>query len=354
MKYRKNQGVGLFDKENTLQKLLENGNPLPKLKEIIDFEQFRDILEPVFDNTRRKSNAGRKPFDPVFMFKVLFLQRLYGMSDPQIEYHIKDRTSFRDFLDIQSVDDVPDEKTVWKYKDALAQSGTYDELFKRFNSYLDSIGLIVNEGKIIDASFVIAPRQRNTREENKKIKEGKGKELFNDNPHKKCHKDIDARWVKKRGERFYGYKDNVDICNKTKLIRNYTVCAANRHDSKETERVLTEPPKEAHGEPAWLDAGYAGMEDVVRAKHMTPIICEKGTRGHPLTEEQKERNRQKSKVRSRVEHVFGFMEQTMGGLVFRGVGMVRAKANIALTNLVYNMCRLVQIKKYQPNLITMQ
>ena len=357
MRYRKNQGVGLFDKEDTLQELLKNGNPLPKLKEIIDFEQFRSVLEPVFENTGKKSNAGRKPFDPVFMFKLLFLQRLYGMSDPQIEYHIKDRTSFRDFLDIQSVDDVPDEKTVWKYKDALAQNGTYDELFKRFNRYLDSIGLIVKEGKIIDASFVIAPRQRNTREENKKIKEGKGEELFNDNPHKKCHnvaqsesngnlfllpsqsnviedKDIDARWVKKRGERFYGYKDNVEICNKTKLIRNYTVCAANRHDSKETERVLTEPPKEAHGEPAWLDAGYAGMEDVVRAKHMTPIICEKGKRGHPLTEEQKERNRQKSKVRSRVEHVFGFMEQTMGGLMFRGVGMVRAKANIALTNLV--------------------
>ena len=276
------------------------------------------------------------------------------MSDAQIEYHIKDRTSFRDFLGIQSVDDVPDGKTVWKYKDALAQSGTSDLLFKRFNEYLDSIGLIVNEGKIIDASFVIAPRQRNTREENRKIKEGKGDELWNGNPHKKCHKDIDARWVKKRGERFYGYKDNVEICNKTKLIRNYTVCAANRHDSKETERVLTEPPKGAHGEPVWLDAGYAGMENIVRAKHMTPIICEKGRRGHPLTEEQKERNRQKSKVRSRVEHVFGFMEQTMGGLIFRGVGLIRAKANIALTNLVYNMCRLVQIKKYQPDLITAQ
>ena len=96
------------------------------------------------------------------------------------------------------------------------------------------------------------------------------------------------------------------------------------------------------------------MKDVVRAKHMTPIICEKGRRGHPLTDEQKESHRQKSKVRSRVEHVFGFMEQTMGGLIFRGVGMIRAKANIAMTNLVYNMCRLVQIKKYQPNLIAIQ
>ena len=198
-----------------------------------------------------------------------------------------------------------------------------------------------------------------------------------DNPHKKSHKDIDARWVKKRGERFYVYKDNVEICNKIKLIRNYTVCAASRHDSKETEHVLTEPSKDTHGESAWLDAGYTGMEDVVRAKHLTPIICEKGLRGHPLTVEQKERNRQKSKVHSRVEYVFGFIEQTMGGLIFRGVGLIRAKANIAkverraslldmprcsnvtigniaLTNLVYNMCRLVQIKKYHPYLITVQ
>ena len=69
-------------------------------------------------------------------------------------------------------------------------------------------------------------------------------------------------------------------------------------------------------------------------------------RGYPLTEEQKQGNRTKSKVRCRVEHVFGFMEQTMGGLVFRGIGLVRAAANVALTNLVYNMCRFTQIVRY--------
>ena len=232
------------------------------------------------------------------MFKVLFLQRLYGLSDPQIEYQIKDRTSFRDFLGIRSVDDVPDQNTVWKYKEALSQDGTFDRLVKRFDEYLDSLGLIVNEGKIVDASFVIAPRQRNTREENKAIKEDRGGELWQPEKgdtdkglkhkaNKRRHKDIDARWVEKGGEKYYGYKDNVEICNKTKLIRNYTVCAASRHDSKETEHVLTEPPEEAYGEPAWFDAGYVGMERIVIAKHMTPIICEKGTKGHPLTEEQK-------------------------------------------------------------------
>ena len=178
MKYRNNQQVAIFDRENTLHDLLEKVNPLPYLKEAIDFEQFRDLLEPVFEKQDRKSNAGRKPLDPVFVFRVLFLQRLYGLSDPQIEYQIKDRTSFRDFLDIVCMEDVPDEKTVWKYRDALAKDGTFDLLFKRFNEYLATLGLILNEGKIIDASFVVAPRQRNTHEENEKIKEGKGDELW--------------------------------------------------------------------------------------------------------------------------------------------------------------------------------
>ena len=95
-----------------------------------------------------------KPIDPVFMLKVLFLQRLYNISDNQVEYQIKDRMSFREFLDIQSVDDVPDEKTVWKYKNIMANAGISIKLFEKFNEQLASMGLIVNEGKIVDASFV--------------------------------------------------------------------------------------------------------------------------------------------------------------------------------------------------------
>ena len=103
---------------------------------------------------------------------------------------------------------------------------------------------------------------------------------------------------------------------------------------------------------AWEDAGYVGTEDELRANGIVPIVCEKGYRGHPLTEKQKENNRKKSSTRSRVEHVFGFMEQTMHGLIFRGVGIVRAKANIAMTNLVYNMCRLGQVVRLHKDWIT--
>ena len=128
----------------------------------------------MFAKENRKSNAGRKPFDPVLMMRVFFLQRIYGPSDKQVECQVKDRMSFREFLGIGNMDDIPDENTVWKYKDMLAKTGTWDRLFAKFIEDLDTLGLIVTEGKIIDASFVIAPRQRTGREEDKRTKENKG------------------------------------------------------------------------------------------------------------------------------------------------------------------------------------
>ena len=97
-----------------------------------------------------------------------------------------------------------------------------------------------------------------------------------------------------------------------------------------------------------------GTEEGLRECGIVPIVFEKGYQGHPLTENQKANNRMKSSTRSRVEHVFGFMEQSVVGLVFRGVGMARAKANIAMTNLAYNMCRLAQIKKYHADWIVVK
>ena len=143
---------------------------------------------------------------------------------------------------------------------------------------------------------------------------------------------MDARWTKKRGETEYGYKDHVVVCQKTKFVRDYEVTAANVHDSKV-------------GELAWEDAGYVGTEDELRANGIVPIVCEKGYRGRPLTEKQKENNRKKSSTRSRVEHVFGFVEGSMNRLTTRTIGFVRAKSAIFLKNMIYNFFRLEQITR---------
>lgn len=349
-KYAGNKAVGLFEQDETIQKLQTMGNPLEALSQVVDFEVYRDILEKALltPEEEKKSNAGRKPLDPVFVCKVLFLQRFYGLSDEQLEYQIADRTSFRKFLGIQNVDDVPDAKTIWRYRDVMSDKGTFDEIFALFHQELQSKGLIFNEGKIIDASFVVAPRQRNTREENKKIKKGQGDTLWNDNPHKKCHKDIDARWTKKGGERFYGYKGHIKADAKGKQVDDYSTTPANVHDSKGLKPLLDKKDK---GQDMLLDSGYVGTEVLIRKVGMNPKICARAYRNHPLTDAQKAYNKEISKMRCRIEHIFGFAEGTMKGLVVRSIGLVCAKANVALTCWVYNICRYIQIKKNNPEWI---
>lgn len=347
--YRKPKGENLFEDELTIAALSAMGNPLEQLTALIDFEMFRPELEDILVKKDCKSAAGRPQFDVVLMFKVIFLQRYYGLGDKQIQYQIIDRTSFRQFLGIHTVDEIPDEKTVWHVKNLLSKAGTFDVLFDRFREYLDRKGLSFNEGKIIDASFVEAPKQRNTRDENGQIKSGNGEDLWKDKPHKKCHKDTDARWTKKYDETHYGYKEHVKADKKTKLIEKYVTTDASIHDSNVIRPLIDEKDK---GQPLYLDAGYASKDDVVRACGMIPVICKKGRRNRPLTDEQRQSNRQKSRTRCRVEHIFGFIEKAMSGSFVRSIGMIRAKAAIALTCLVYNIFRYVQINRYQPQLIT--
>ena len=215
-KYKTTGNRGLFDEQDTYQKLSAIGNPLEMISKVVDFEMFREILEAKLLNQNKKNNAGAKPFDVVMMFKIMILQRYYGLGDTQIEYQIHNRLSFKKFLELESGDKVPDEKTVWAFREKLTNGGLVEDIFSQFTKHLESKGLIMNEGKMVDASFTVAPRQRNTREENKKIKEGNGDELWNDKPNKKKHKDIDARWTKKNGETFFGYKNHAKVDTKSK------------------------------------------------------------------------------------------------------------------------------------------
>jgi transposase, IS5 family len=340
--YKSQGNKGLFDKEFTTERLSEIGNPLEAISKVVDFEIFRTSLEEKLLNTNKKSNAGAKPYDIVMMFKIMILQRYYGLGDKQVEYQILDRTSFKNFLGIDTGDKVPDEKTVWAFRENLTKTGLVEVIFIQFVSYLESKGLIFNEGQLIDASFTVAPRQRNTREENKKIKNGEGSDLWNDKPHKKRHKDIDARWTKKNNETFFGYKNHAKVDTKSKFINTFAVTDASVHDSQALDALLNENDE---GQDLHADSAYTGedQENTIAKYKMKNNVNEKGYRNKPLTEEQNISNRQKSKKRARVEHVFGFMEQSMNGLLIRSVGIVRASGIIGLINLTYNLFRYEQV-----------
>ena len=341
-KYKSTGRKGLFDEQETIQKLESIGNPLDMIGNVIDFEMFRYSLESKLLNSNKKNNAGAKPYDVVMMFKIMILQRYYGLGDTQIEYQVLDRLSFKKFLGLESGDKVPDEKTVWAFRENLTNSGLVGEIFEQFTQFLSTKGLIMNEGKMVDASFTIAPRQRNTREENQMIKEGRGKELWNDKPNKKKHKDVDARWTKKNNETFFGYKNHAKVDTKSKFIDSYEVTDASVHDSQPLDKLLSEKDKE---QDFHADSAYTGEEQerVIAKYKMNNKVHEKGYRNKPLTDEQKASNHEKSKTRARVEHVFGFMEQSMKGLIVNSVGIIRANGIIGLINLTYNLLRYEQV-----------
>jgi IS5 family transposase len=331
--YKKQGNEGLFGKHYRLKKLSSQGDPLEKLNRVIDWSVFEPTLAKT-GNTDKKSNAGAKPYHPVFMFKILILQRYYNLSDGQTEYQILDRLS----LD----DKVPDEKTIWDFRERLTGAGLEQELFDVFTRLLEKHELIAHQGQLMDARFVEVPRQRNTRKENKTIKAGKAPTGWDDQPNKKRQKDTDARWGKKNKETYYGYKDHVKVDNKYKLIQSYSVTDAAVHDSQVLEDLLDKSDKK---QTLHADSAYTGTEQqqTIAEHRMINKVHQKGSRGHPLTEGQKQLNRHKSRTRARVEHVFGFMTGSMNQLYARCIGAKRVEGVIGLINLTYNLFRVEQL-----------
>lgn len=233
--------LGSLDFDSRLHRIDKAGDQLTKINETIDWELFRPTLEQA-RMKEKKSNAGAKGFDVVLLFKILVLQSLYNLSDESMEFQIIDRYSFPRFLGFYAASKVPDATTIWRFREDLAKAGTIETLFSQFDQFLHDHGFRAQKGQIIDASIVRVPVQRNSREENKQIKDG-------------------------------------------------------------------EQPQR------------------------------KGSRNRKLTEWEKQGNWTRSKVRSRVELIFGVQTQRAGNLILRGVGIVRAKVKIGLRNLAYNLDR---------------
>ena len=329
------KNAGLFDEQFKLERISELGDPLEKLNVAIDWEVFRYVLDKHLIK-EAKGPGGRPPYDYIMMFKILILQEYFGLSDEQIEFQITDRFSFMRFLGLRCYSKVPDSNTVWTFREHLKQGDMVKELFDRFSKELNKRGLIVNKGKVVDASIVEVPIQRNSREENTQLKEDTIPADWEDK--KKAHKDTDARWTKKNQKDYYGYKNHVKVDSKKKFIDDYCVTGANIHDSIAGKDLLTSQDK---GQPLYGDSAYTGeaFEKAVRKAGMKNRIHEKSYRNNPLTQKQIDNNTKKSRVRVRVEHIFGFQHQSTGGVFIRTIGKVRAKVKIGLMNLCYNLFR---------------
>lgn len=338
--YRKqDKGGNLFSAIEHQQAVAKREIGILKLREIIDWESFRPLLEDVCGYAGRDwSKGGQPPFDPVFMLKVLILQKYHGLSDDATEEQIGDRLSFLNFLGLQLGDDIPDAKTIWDFKQRIEENRREGSrrLFEAFNATLEAKKLIAREGSIVDASFTETPRQRNTRAQNKKIKQGGRPEEFDANPSVGRQKDTDARWTKKNNETYFGYKNHAKMDLKNKLIIKSKTTPAQVHDSQVFKELLDKEDMAVLADSAYYSEEHE--DHVLKQIDAQEMLMRKANKNKPLTEQEIQTNHTISRMRVRVEHVFGRMAQ-MGADLCRSIGLQRATSHNHLCNLTYNMDR---------------
>ncbi|MGN1209432.1 MAG: IS5 family transposase [Duodenibacillus sp.] len=322
-----------------------------------NLEVFRPILLKAIEKDRlsRKgkndanlSSRGRRAMDPVLMLRCLCLQRYYNQSDEQFAETLVTNLLVQDCLSISSPKDLPKAKTLWKYREIFVKHGIFQSMLnsqiKEQTAEIESaVPGLTKRNVTIDASFVEAPKQRNSREENAAIKDGRGDDLWRDQPNKRRHKDLDARWTKKHGKTYYGYKAHVVTSAATNLVIDLASTSAAVHDAKIGPDMITRLRPTGM---VLADAGYLGsrMSDAITACGAIPMIAEKPSKVKKLDEQigtdlQRRRNKVIASTRCRIEHIFGYVEKTLKGSTVRSVGMARAAANICLTFWLYNLHR---------------
>jgi IS5 family transposase len=249
--------------------------------------------------------------------------------------------SFLRFTRLSDTSQIPDRTTIWTFKERLIKAGASESVFDAVNRQLAKHGYIARGGQIIDASIVQVPKQSLNREE---------KSIVDDNampadwsPPKRRQKDIEARWTKKHGKSYFGYKLSANADKRYKLIRKLKVSTASEHDTNHFEEVLDA----ANTSRAVLaDKGYVDGEREARlaGAGWRMFIQRKGGKDKPLSETQERRNRRIARTRARVEHVFAGLAQ-LGGKALRSIGLARATLHLNWKVATYNLKRLCYLKE---------
>jgi len=299
-------GFEKFRKKTRKEQFLED------METIIPWKELCEAIEPFYPNP---TGAGRRPVGIERMLRIHFLQHWFNLSDPAAEEALYDSRSMRRFVGIDLGEEpVPDETTICKFRHLMERHNLGDRLFYLVNHYLKENGLKVSRGTIVDASIISAPSSTKN---------------------KKKQRDPEMHQVKKGNQWYFGMKAHIGVDSKTKLIHSVVATPANVHDSAILGDLL-------HGDESrvWGDSAYAGQGNVIadHAPLAKDFTNKKGSRYVILSDRDRARNRNKSKVRAKVEHLFGVMKGRFGFAKVRYKGLDKNAHHLftscALVNLV--------------------
>ena len=292
---------------------------LAEMNRVVPWAKLCAVVEPVYP----KAGNGRPPIGLERMLRIYFLQHWFNLSDPGVEEALYDSLAMRDFVGIDlGREPAPDETTVCKFRHLLEKHDLGRSLFQEVHRHLETQGLKVSTGTIVDASIINAPSSTKNAEQ---------------------QRDPDMHQTRKGNQWYFGMKAHIGVDSKTKLIHSVVATAANVADS-------TILPDLLHGEETrvWGDQAYRGQQDVIRdcAPKAKDFTNRRYRHCGVVDELEKARNRTKSKVRAKVEHVFGIIKRVFGfaKVCYRGLekNAHRLFVTCALANLFMVRHRLLR------------
>jgi len=334
----------LFVSERRQEKIEQFTGVLDKLDRLVDWVGLAGAVNKETGREAPQPKGGRPPYPTAALLKIVVLQQLYGnLSDEQMEYALLDRGSWQRFVGLAYARDLPDARTIWAFKELLAQGGGATALFDAVGQQLADAGLKAQGGQIIDATIVTVPKAHLDEKEKETVKGGQTPDHWSDK--EAAHKDTDARWTAKHDRWFFGYKAHINTDQEHKLIRLIEVTPANIDDREPLDKLID--PSEARkqrGKTVHADRGYdaKAVREKINAMGLIDGVARKDDPNRYDQSEIHERNKRLSKIRARVEHVFGGWEKTMGKAI-RSIGKVRAKSQITIQATVYNLRRWVTL-----------
>lgn len=311
---------------------------------LVDFGAIAGEVEAACPRPDR-SKGGRPPYATEVMVRMLFLQALYNLSDEDCEYQVLDRMSFQHFCGLAGELNIPDARTLWSFKQRLAKGGVGGRtIFDAVSLQLQQHGYIPRGGQIVDASIVQAPITQTRSQEREALNEGKKPEGWS--AKRLRHTDRDARWTKKHGKSFYGYKLHGNVDARYKLIRRVAITPANVDDGQTLDKILDVANT---GKRVLADRGYDSQanRELLKAAQLRDGIARRARPGQEHRQRLDARNRTISKTRARGEHAWAGLQQ-LGGKVVRAMTLARNELAITLKCVAYNVKRLAWLAANDP------
>lgn len=292
---------------------------LSQMERIIPWGEWIGIIQPHY----YKGERGNKPFDLELMLRIHLLQNLYDLSDMGAMGEVIDSRAFSEFCGVDSSNQVPDGDTIGRFRGLLVEHGLQEKLFTQVVALLEAKGLILKKGTIVDSAIIAAASSTKNREKKR---------------------DPEAHQTKKGNTWHFGYKAHIGVDKDSGLAHHVEATAANVHDVTVTPELLTGEEETVYG-----DSGYIGAEKRedatthnTKGKKIKYRINRRPSqnRNKPARSQAqiKRREREKSSVRAKVEHVFGVVKRQLGyrKTRYRGLRKQTAKLNMmfALANLI--------------------